>query len=229
MPTGRLDEVESLVGTWTLRALLRPQAFRTISYRKNWEDEDVLRAVCFEHLIGRDISESELKKQLSLQLKKFEASPARREGVSFRDVERLAGMIGLSESEKEILIFSILLGDEGALSRATSHIGDLTINRLFEELSVILKLKPPQVQKAFQREEPLCSSGLLQLNRRSSMRISQRLEPLDGLSRALLDPNENIESMLSLYFDKAPAPRLSRSDGHQRKVAQLQIHTSRRT
>lgn len=215
MPKGKSNEVEQLVATWILRALLRPRAFSKFTSRHNWEDEDVLRAIGLEHLIDSDISRRELKKELSLRLRELESSPVVRQELFFRNVGRLARMIGLSESEREILIFSLLLRDEEGLRTATEQIGDISINRLFDELAVILKLKLSQVRKAFQRGGPLCSSGLLQLDRRSSMSIYQRLEPLDGLSGVLQDPNEEVESMLSLYFHRAPQPRLSRSDyGH---------------
>ncbi|MBP8645971.1 MAG: AAA family ATPase [Syntrophobacteraceae bacterium] len=212
MPKKKLNDVEQLAVTWTLRALLRPRASSKFISMHDWEDEEILRAVRVEHLIGSDISRRELKKQFSLKLKELESSPGVRKGLFLRNVERLSRMVGLSESEREVLIFSLLLRDEPGLRTATDQLGDISIHRLFDELAGILKLKLPQVREAFRRDGPLCSTGLLQLDRGSSMCIYQRLEPLDGLCGALQDPNEEIESMLSLYFQKAPAPQLNRSD-----------------
>src|SRR5208283_4083514 len=55
-------EIRGLVAVWSVRALLRPRAFRVLASRLPGDD-DVLRAIGLDALIDCEISRREMKKR----------------------------------------------------------------------------------------------------------------------------------------------------------------------
>ncbi|MGA2403182.1 MAG: hypothetical protein ABSG91_15990 [Syntrophobacteraceae bacterium] len=58
-------EIRGLVAVWSVRALLRPHAFRVVASNLPGDD-DILRAIGLGDLIDCELSGRDLKKRLSL-------------------------------------------------------------------------------------------------------------------------------------------------------------------
>jgi len=204
--------LKKMAALWALRAVLRPKGFANLRKGRHWDDEDIFRLIGLDHLIDVEMPRAELKRQLSSRLEKVEAAAKTRRGIIFRNLHKLAEMLRLTEAEREILLFSLALHEEDGLQTALGCLGDVTLEKLVEELAAIIKLERGDVQESISKTSTLCSSGLLQISRQGGLSIPDRLEPLDGLSLTLQDTYRDIEAMLFTYFYKSPPARLTQTD-----------------
>jgi hypothetical protein len=202
-------EIRGLVSLWSLRALLRPHAFRVVASRLPGED-DVLRAIGLDNLIDREISRRELKKRLTLRLREIESAPLTRKGRFFQNLNRLADTLGLSVSEREVLIFFVLARDEAVIRQTMEYFGDISLAQIIGELAAILKLKPSLIQRALSKSGALHSSGLLQIERNPHLGIPDRMDTLEGFGGAIIE--DDFETALSGYFHKSPIAKLGIRD-----------------
>ena len=201
------NETRKLAAIWALRATLRPKGFDSFNQHSS-ADGNVLRLVGLDNLIDARVPDKEIKRQLALQLKKLETPP--RKGRLFRNIEKLGKMMGLTEAEKEIFIFALLLQEEEGLDQAIENLGDVTAKQLTRELSHILKVRPKDIEKSLHRDAPLSSSGLLQIKRGNSLDMTQRLELLEGLSSEALE--EGLTKTFSQYFYEGKSAKLQVED-----------------
>jgi len=202
-------EIRGLVAVWSVRALLRPRAFRVLASRLPGDD-DVLRAIGLDALIDCEISRREMKKRLTVRLREIESAPMTRKGRFFQNLNRLGDTLGLSASEREVLIFSVLAREDTALRRAMEYFGDIGLAQLIGELAAILKLKPSLIQRALSKSGVLHSSGLLQVDKGSHLDIPDRMDTLEGFGGAIIE--EDFETALSSYFHKSPVAKLGIRD-----------------
>jgi hypothetical protein len=202
-------EIRGLVAVWSVRALLRPHAFRALASRLPGDD-DVLRAIGLDDLIGCEISRRELKKRLTLRLREIESLPLTRKGRFFQNLNRLGDTLSLSVFEREVLIFSVLAREDTELRRAMEYFGDIGLAQLIGELAPILKLKPSLIQRALSKSGVLHSSGLLQFDKGAHLDIPDRMDTLEGFGGAIIE--QDFETALSSYFHKSPAARLGMDD-----------------
>lgn len=203
------NEIRNLVTVWSLRAISRLTSF-TRRGRRYPFNEDVLETLGLGRFIDRAVSREKLRSEMAARMAKAEGATLSRKGQFFRNIAKLAEAIGLSECEVEILTFSLLLQEEDLLRNAMETVGDLSMREFYRELSVILKLRPSQVENALHQYQSLASSGLLQINKRGSLSIPDRLEPLDGLADAIREGT--LDRGLSEYFGQSPEPQLTIKD-----------------
>jgi hypothetical protein len=202
-------EIRGLVAVWSARALLRPHAFKMLAASLPGED-DVLRAIGLDDLIDREISRRELKKRLTLRLKEIESGPLTRKGRFFQNLNRLGDTLGLSVSEREVLIFSVLAREETVIRRAMEYFGNISLAQIIGELAAILKIKPSLIRKALSKSAALHSSGLLQIDHSPHLGIPDRMDTLEGFGGAIIE--EDFETALSGYFHKSPVAKLGIRD-----------------
>ena len=80
------------------------------------------------------------------------------------NVDRLAGQVGLSETDKRVLEFVVLLQTQPLLSEASSFVGDLTNSRLIRVLSALLFVPQSAIAQSLHRQGVLVSSGLIAIS-----------------------------------------------------------------
>ena len=203
------NEINNLVTVWSLRALSRSTSFGRRGKRRS-VDEDVLEQLGLGRLVDRAVSREKLKSEIAARMTKAEGVSLSRKGQFFRNIAKLAEAIGLSDCEVEILTFSLLLQEEDLLRDALETVGDLGLREFYRELAAILKLRPLLVERSLHQLKPLVSSGLLQIIKRASLSIPDRLEPLDGLANVVREGT--LDQGLSEYFDQSPEPKLTMKD-----------------
>ena len=207
------NEVDRLASIWSLRALLHPQAFKRLSKSFVTGEEEIFKAVGLELVNLEIICAAELHQIMKNQLKALEEHHIQRNEPLFLNIDHIGRMVGLSEHEKEILLFATILQDSPGLEEALEYLGSCSIPGLINNLSYILRIRPNHIAAALRSDGPLCSSGLIDLQRkRRSLDIGDRLEALDGLAHVLQDPHAEVESALSAFFCKVPSPNLTMAD-----------------
>ena len=207
------DEVDRLAAVWSLRTLLHPQAFKRLSKIFVTGEEEVFQVVGLEHINLAIICAAELHKIMKDHLKTLEEHHSQRNEPLFLNIDVIGRMVGLSEHEKEILLFATILQNSPGLEEALEYLGACSIPGLINNLSYILKIRTKHIAAALRSDGPLCSSGLIDLQRkRRSLDIGDRLEALEGLAHVLQDPHAEVESALSAFFCKVPSPNLTMAD-----------------
>jgi len=205
---------DKLAAIWSLRALLHPHAFKRIAKVSFFTGEEhLLHVIGLECIIEKEIKYFDLYLLFKQQLQRLESRCLPQHDPLLRNIDLLGEMIGLSTTEKEILLFTLVLQSNQGLREAVEYLGSTSIPGLIQHLSYILKIKPDKVFKALRGNGPLCASGLIDLNKRhATLDIANRLEALGGLVHALQDPHADIEQALSAFFYKMPSSRMTLSD-----------------
>ncbi len=208
------DEADILAAIWSLRALLHPQAFKRLYKSFATGEEYIFQVIGLDNINPEEILPAELFLIMKAQLTVLEKRPTRSiNDPLFNNINKIGQMIGLSEYEREILLFTVIVQSNPGLREALEYLGAFSIPKLINYLSFILQIKPEHISEALKFDGPLCSSGLIDLQRkRRSLDIPDRLEALDGLAHILQDPYAEIDSALSTFFCKVPTPQLAMSD-----------------
>lgn len=212
-------EVRCLAAVWAMRAILTPEGFEKYSLKDGenfWAYDDLkelLNNLKHEHLPNV----LRLLALNSLEAAKNELNliPLRRQGHFFVNLRKLENLLGLSEGEREVLLFALLVNEERGLRSVVNeffeeyHVGP---QGLYGQLSKIIKIPPREIRWALRKDGNLCTSGLIEFDQYGRQRISWDIKPLEGLYDALLKPGTEVEDLLSPYFSRSPAPRLHPKD-----------------
>jgi len=194
------SELKRVGAIWTLRALLHPRALRLIQKDTSWAADEILDFIGLQNFDPEETKSKELKRQFVLKLKELEAITVKEKDSFINNLNLLGGMLGLSEMEKSILTFSLLMQEETGLKETLNFWGDVNFRELIQAISWVLKLPLPEVSQAMDKGGLLRSSGLIKVDQRGSPNIHNRLEPLSGLGNALHGPHlKEVEGLLSVY------------------------------
>jgi transitional endoplasmic reticulum ATPase len=213
-PQKTMSATDKLAAVWSLRAILHPQAFKRIAKTSLFTGEEYLFDVIgLECIVEKEINSFDLYQLFRKHLQTLELQRSPQDDPLLHNIDLLGEMIGLSATEREILLFGLILQSNQGLREAVEYLGSTSIPGISQHLAYILKIKPDKISEALRGDGPLCSSGLIDLNkRRATLDISDRLEVLDGLGHALQDPHADFEHALSAFFLKGPSSRLTLSD-----------------
>ena len=206
------QEVKCLAAVWALRAIMTPEGFKKFDLDDGevfWGNEHLKELV--DVLSGRSQTPNTLRLLSSNSLKAvhkgLNSIPLTRKGHFFVNLGKLENLLCLSEAEREVLLFALLVNEEQGLREAVHEIGSEGPQVFYRHFSRILKIPPGEIRRALRKDGNLCSSGLLQFDYSERHRWAFDMEPLQGLYDALLKPGAEVEDLLASYFSKSPAPR----------------------
>lgn len=129
------------------------------------------------------------------------------------NVERLASLVGLTETDCRILEFAVLINSVRLLDDTADCLGRLTTVSVFHALSVLLAIPEQDVRLSLSSKGALMRSGLLTLERNGSSSLREKLELLsdcfaDKISSEEVDP----VSLLRGIVLPSAAPHLALDD-----------------
>jgi len=213
-------ELNRLAAIWAIRALSRDQVLHQFVDDFRIGNLDALKLIGIKRrswnmpvreLFEEVLTIKVLRQHVDSQSRNLAKCDIRKRGPFFQNLNLLGEMVGLSELEKEVLTFALVLGEEPGLQAVLESLGSLSIHNSLKELSWILKLERSELERVFEPEGSLWVSGLLDLNWTGLMSIPDRLETLPRLGTLLRQssPGQGIETLLEYYFKKAPGPKLS--------------------
>jgi Cdc6-like AAA superfamily ATPase len=96
------------------------------------------------------------------------------------NIKKVVKLIDLNRVERDILIFAIYLKYYDIFDDATRTLDDLTTDRLFTVIALLLEYRPAQVKKALSPQGKLASSGLVTVDRDGSNSMRNKLDILSG-------------------------------------------------
>ena len=211
-------EVKCLAAVWALRAIMTPEGFKKFDLDDGevfWGNEHLKELVdFFKRRASQTPKTLRLLSSNSLKAvhKGLNSIPLSRKGHFFVNLGKLENLLCLSEAEREVLLFALLVHEEEGLRQAVHEIGSEGPQVFYGHFSRILKIPPGEIRRALRKDGNLGSSGLLQFDYSESHRWAFNMEPLPGLYDALLKPGAEVEDLLASYFSKSPAPRLHIKD-----------------
>ncbi len=204
------DDYRPLVRLWILRVLAGTEAQRRC-LRKSADSSDLLAFLGYTPS-GKQKKEEEWAEWLAVELVAAERIELPHEGVLFQNISILAGFIGLSDVEQEVLAFRIL-------SRANEALHDLmqvcywnyTDARLARVLATALRRSRQELEGVACPESTLFTSGLLQLDPHV-ISFHTKIGCIAGLPNALLRRNSSIDDLVRFAVSRSAEPRLNRGD-----------------
>ncbi len=110
-----------------------------------------------------------------------------------RNIERLAALVGLSETDCRILEFAVMIQSERLLDETADWLGRISSAKAFHALSVILGLPEAEIRGSLCAQGVLGKSGLVSVDRNGTMTLSGKLDLLsdafaDNISSSDSDP-----------------------------------------
>ena len=134
-----------------------------------------------------------------------------------RNVERLARLVGMSETDCRILEFRVIMELEPVLVEAAELLGTLSSLKVIHTLSVLLDLPEPEIRNSMEAKGVLAKSGLLSVERYSRqsglLRFADRLNLLsDGFADHIFCSDADPVTLLRDVVTASTPPELGISD-----------------
>lgn len=172
---------EQIIIVWLLRLLVPLKGHRNFIQAHGFSCEHVATFVGLEHWLDPKSPSFDAKAVISeLSTLHQYAEKHWAHGTSPQclqnNLSKLKALIGLSHSDCKILEFAVLLHSEPVLNEASSFLGDVTSNKLFQSLSVILGLKESEVRASLSNQGALARSGLVTLDASAAHSIRGKLD-----------------------------------------------------
>ena len=181
---GGPEATPAVVRLWTLRILVRLEGLRSYLNRVHYGDG----GICDLFGLPRSPAENpdafavEVRRRLADALAEHEAlAPGLPEPLR-RNLAELAELAGLSELQRCVLAFAILVHEHPPLAEAAWHIEDLRGGGLARVLAIVLGATAGEMREALRSDGALIGSGLLQVDRRAD----RLRDKLDLMSSSLL-------------------------------------------
>lgn len=94
------------------------------------------------------------------------------------NVDRLAKLVGLSQTDCRILEFAVLIRNESVLDEACERLGSLSSLKVYHALSVVLSIPEDQIKAALSSNAILAKSGLVAVDRTGTNYLVRKLDLL---------------------------------------------------
>jgi len=180
-----LSTVEPVVKLWLLRILVPLGGQRNGMRHGSLRVEQLAEIFPLEDLHGNNPDEPD-KERVAARLRQLyremEGTEPGFDRDSFfsRNLDRLAALAGLTETDRRILEFVVMLKTESVLEDTSDLLGALSSTRLFHTLSVILDIPPEDIRNRLGPRNTLAQSGLVSLSVIGNGTLDHRLDLLSA-------------------------------------------------
>ena len=212
-------QIEPLALLWILRILIPLQAHREFVKRDYIREDSLGQALGLDDWLDTDeetFERDQIMQILRKQLRDAECQkpPIQAPACLRHNLSHLATLIGLSETDQAVLQLATLQAQEPVLSTALGLLGEITQNRMFHILSVLLDHTEEAIRKALAPSGLLARSGLLSIERGGRIRGLEHCFTLisDQFAETLLGQEAEPAKLLENVVSPAPDPELSLSD-----------------
>jgi len=244
----RQRPIEALVLHWMLRLLVPLKGYRHFVAADGYENTAIAQFLGLETAVDGDTpySPSEALAALRrLQVQQEDLGRPPLPSTLQRNLEQLTVLLGLSEVDRRLLGFAIILHSHRLLDDAADYLGPQNSIDLYSTLANLLGLEEPEVRTALSNHSVMSRAGLLSVDRNGMMCLRGKLDLLSGefaeqmLHQTVEDPahllrgtvNPSRPATLSLgdfaHVQKALAvlqPYLQRAIAERRTGVNIFIH-----
>lgn len=218
-------ELAAVCTKWTLRTLIDLGAHEAILQDSYCAEPGLMRALGVHSTLIDEYEQDRMMEALKLLHRDFvlarearatkEAADMARAVVGLkecallRNIEWLAKQISLTDDEKEILLFCVMVRQNLFLGQAICALGILSTARALSVLSILLEIPLPRVHKAMSEDSGLIRSGMINIDENSNFDFNNKIEMLNGLPERLMLEQTNLFFLFSFNFVVAPEPKLT--------------------
>ena len=190
----------SPISLWVLRLLLRVGCVERRQLR--FKLDPVASALSLdEETLSAAREPGEARDLLEAALEALEADPPERSGAPYANVTLLAGRLGLTVAEAELLAFATLLGVEDALQACFESLGRLHARKLASVRATTLDVPVDGLRRCMLSSSPLWRAGLVRVTRGSEYNATE--EPLhiaDSIREALWESCATADDLFAQFF-----------------------------
>jgi len=169
------EEYRMQVAQWLLRLLVTTQAAVEPEMEKS-----ILDTIGLQHLNIRNLASCKALRACRLRLAELDQIPASHEAPLYRNVDQIAQFLGLSEAEKELLSFAVLIHACSTFRESVETLAGESSVGICDLLEVALGSRPGEIRRMLREDSPLCAAGILRLDR-TETDVVDMLDLLDRL------------------------------------------------
>lgn len=219
------EQLPEIVRTWIFRILVDLGAHQHFIQRGGLSNDMVAGAIGLTHWTD-DETEKFSKLEALADLRRLARAarstrhPARLPPTLASNTRRLARLVGLSESERQVLSFVVLLHNCRVLRETADLLGEVSLGVLRGALAAILDLSEGDVATALASDGVLVRSGLLTVDYKHSRDISSKVELLSqGFAELMVHSEADPVALLRETVVAAPEPVMTLADYDHVKAA----------
>lgn len=212
------SHMPALVRLWILRLLVPLGGHRQLVGENGYLNEAVAQALGLDEGSDPFFGDVDLK-AVRAKLRQLHATDERKSRTAAvpaclrTNVARLAGLIGLSETDCRILEFTVLIQAERLLDDTADFLGQLTTLKTIYILSTLLDLPEPDVRVALSPQGLLATSGLLSVDRCGTSTLRGKLNLLsDNFADHIYSSDADPVGLLRDTVTPSTAPLLELDD-----------------
>jgi len=202
-------ECHDLIAVWMLRILVD---LNTCKSSRIENDGNNLKAIDLSEDKCEDLNNKSLFKLLKKTKKKFEQQNIEIGCITEKNLKWLQRLVGLTDVELEILLFSICISTYSPLDTIANDLGNLTRSGAIKVLSTILHIPHADIRDALSRKGNLLSSGLLKIKKDSNTDLESLLEIPDGIGEVLSVEENERQNLLDQFFYQSNGSNLTLKD-----------------
>ena len=197
-----------IVKLWILRVLMALGGHSGFVTRHSFSDDSLARALGLGAWIDPEDREFD-PKLIRTELRKLHQAAerhvqsAKNPPCLVSNIARLSKLVGLSDADRRILEFAVMINNDRTLDDAGDWLGQLSSVKVFHTLSVLLDLPECEVRQSLAGSGMLTRSGLVTLSRNGASSLRGKLDLLsdefaDHILSSDTDPVNLLRGKVSL-------------------------------
>lgn len=184
-PSLRNADVDNIVHLWLLRMLVQLAGHRSFITMRGFNNDALAESIGLARWIDPEDFSFDPNAALS-ELRKLGQAAERRFGGADvprhlkRNVNQLAVLVGLSDTDCRILEFVVLIQNERLLDDTADELGRISTAKVFSVLAVLLDLPEADVRRSLSPHGVLTKSGLVSVDRSGAAPLRSKLDLLSN-------------------------------------------------
>jgi len=176
---------QEIIHLWLLRMLVPLGAHREFVGRTGFSSDNLAEQIGLGEWVDDESREYEPNRVLAVLRKTWreaerKAHSLKAPGLLAANIERLRGLVDLTEADCRILEFAVLIHNERLLDDTGDWLGPLSSAKVINSLSVILDLPVQTVRASLGPDGVLARTGLVSVDRGGSSTLCRKLDLLSG-------------------------------------------------
>ena len=196
-------ELEDKITYWILKVIIEMGGHKTfIDSENDFEHDDMAIFLGLEKYVDFDYDDFERTEPLLILKKRYhtlkEKKPFSSSALLLKNIERLSGLIALTQIEKNILEFVILLKQYDILENALNFIGEeVNTSKTKHILSTLLDIPIEEINNIFSTQSTFRNSELLTIDTSDDYSFSSKLDLFNHeFADNMINRDEEIIEML---------------------------------
>lgn len=211
-------DLHPLVRLWMLRLLVRAGGHHRFLGEYHPTEDSISEALGLDQVWKED--DRDYSRQAALAyLKQFHAEAEAAAGITeapailARNTERLADLIGLTETDRRILEFAVLIHNNRVLDDTADQVGSLPSTKVLQVLATVLARPDVEIRASLSAQGVLNQSGLVSLDRSGSQMLRGKLDILsESFADGMLTEDADPITLLRESIRPSTPPTLGLSD-----------------